>query len=132
MEDEKIVNVKNQCQTKNETEKENMKEEEADVNTVVKSEYMEVDNVEVKKEEEMSDRERSLQKTVFKLEKKIRKKKERIKAEKKKVRTLEQEVEELRSRLQFYEATEQQEVGDRDGADPGSRKLGTSCEPPLT
>jgi len=80
----------------------NVKEENIDEN-----EYMEVDKAEIKNEEKMSERETNLQKTVSKLLKKSRKRKDRLKAERRKVRALEQEVEELRTRLQFYENTEE-------------------------
>ena len=88
----------------------------------VLQEVLQWQDVKVKEEEteeEMSDRELGLLKTVHKLKKKNRKRKERLEVERRKVRSLEQEVEELRSRLQVFEATEQQEVEDGDGEEVG-------------
>ena len=85
----------------------NVKEENSDV--INENEYMEVDKAEIKKEEDMSEREKVLQKTVSNLLKKNRKRKDKFKAERRKVKALEQEVGNLRTRLQLYENTETSE-----------------------
>ena len=81
----------------------------ASISELLTTGNMEVHSDDVKQEDDgVIDREKSLQKTVFKLQKKKFKTKEKLKLERIKVKALEKEVEVLRSKLMVYQTREQE------------------------